>query len=133
VNLWVQRDDLTAQAEQALIDTANGRVPADGVWEGPPIVDERRGEASLIALCDATLAIYSRPIVTVTYATKDPKTKSGKTIVIDLASPPMSETLTIQDVAISHINTSPGTGPTFTVTASSVRWSLEDWLRRSPT
>ena len=45
------------------------------------LVDTRRGQPSLIARCDAELALFSRPIVTVAYATRDLKTKSGKDVV----------------------------------------------------
>jgi hypothetical protein len=130
VHLWVQRDDRPAQATQAVIDATNGRVPADGIWEGVPIVDAHRNEASLVALCDATLALFSRPLVTLTYATRDVKTKSGKSIVVNLTNPPISATLTIQDVTISEIDIADATPPTFTVTASNVRFSLDDLLRR---
>jgi len=131
VNLWVQRDDLAAQATQAAIDAANGITPADGVYEHV-LSDERRGEASMIALCDAELALYSRPIATVTYACRDPKTKSGKTVHIDVTTPPIGPyDLTIQDVTISEIDIAPGTAPRFTVTASSVRFTLEALLRQA--
>jgi hypothetical protein len=129
VHLWVQRDDLAAQSERIALDAAQGRV-SDGIVEGPIIQDDRRGEASLTALCDATLALFSRPLVTVTYATRDTKTKSGKTIVINLSNPPINETLTIQDVTITEIDLAPRLGPKYTVTASTVRFSLEDILRR---
>lgn len=124
INVWVQRDDVAAQAELAARD---GR---DGIIEAPPISDERRNEASLIALGDASLARYSRPLVTVTYACRDPKTKSGKPITIDLASPPIHETLTIQECTIDQIDVAPGLLPRFTVTASSVRQSLDALLRQ---
>jgi hypothetical protein len=123
VHLWVQRDDLAAQAAMAAIDGG------DGIYEHL-ISDERRGEASLIDLCDADLAMFATPITTVTYASRDLRTKSGKTLVVNLPSPPISETLTIQDVTIDQIDRSPGTMPRFTVTASTVRFSLEDLLRR---
>jgi hypothetical protein len=124
VNIWVTRDDLAAQTAMALIDGG------DGLYEFL-ISDERRGEASLTALCDADLARFSMPIVTVTYASRDRKTKVGKTIVVNLASPPISETLVIQDVTITEIDVAPNVNPKFTVTASSVRFSLEDLLRRA--
>jgi len=130
INIWVQREDLAAQAEQAAIDLASGRVPADGIYEGPPVVDERRNEASLAALCDAHLELFSRPIATVTYDTRDLKTKSGKPIVVNLASPPITQTLVIQDVAISEIDIAEGLAPRFHVTASTVRFSLEALLRK---
>jgi hypothetical protein len=132
VNIWVQRDDVTAQAERIALDAAQGRV-SDGVVEGPIVVDERRGEASLTALCDATLTLFSRPLVTITYATRDTKTKSGKTIVVNLTNPPIGQTLTIQDVTITEIDLAPRLGPKYAVTASNVQFSLEDLLRRSLT
>jgi hypothetical protein len=128
VHVWVQRNDLSAQADLIALDAAQGRV-STGIVEGPPIVDERRGEASLIALCDATLVLFSRPLVTVTYASRDVKTRSGKPIVIDLVSPAIDTTLTLQEVTISEIDVAPGLPPKFTATASSVRFSLESLLR----
>jgi hypothetical protein len=128
VHIWVQRDDLAAQSELIALDAAQGRV-SDGIVEHT-ITDERRGEASLIALCDADLALFSRPIITVTYATRDTKTKSGKPIVIALTNPPINDTLTIQSVDISEIDIASGLAPRFSVVASNVRFSLEDLLRR---
>jgi hypothetical protein len=130
VHIWVQRDDLAAQAERIAIDLAQGRV-SDGVIEGPIIRDERRGEASLVLRLDADLAQFSRPIVTVTYATRDVKTKSGKTIHIDLASPPIGPIdLTIQSATISQIGIVVGVKPRYDVTASSLRFSVDDVLRQ---
>jgi hypothetical protein len=123
VHIWIQRDDLQAQAEQ------RARAGGDGVVEFL-ITDTRRGVDSLTDRCDADLAMFSRPIVTVAYATRDIKTHSGKTIAIDLASPRISETLTIQDVTITEIDIVPGLAPRYSAKASSVRFSLEDTLRR---
>jgi hypothetical protein len=128
VNIWVQRDDLAAQAARIALDAAQGRT-SDGVVEGPPVVDERRDETSLTALCDATLALYSAPIATVTYATRDVRTKSGKTIVVRLTQPPMNETLLIQSVEITEIDIADGLAPRFTATASTVRVTLESMMR----
>jgi hypothetical protein len=129
VNIWVQRDDLTAQAELAQRETAAGGVASDGIRERR-ISDERRGEASLTALCDADLKQFSRGIVTVVYATQDVKTKSGKPVLVNLPSPAINQTLTIQDVTITALDHTPGVPPTFTVTASNVRFSLDDLLRQ---
>lgn len=123
IHIWIQRDDLIAQAEQA------ARDGSDGVVEYL-LVDTRRAVESLTARCDADLAMFSRPIVTVSYATRDLKTQSGKQITIDLASPRISEVLTIQEVTITEIDLVVGLAPRFTVKASSVRFSLEDTLRR---
>jgi hypothetical protein len=119
VNLWVQVDDTAAQTALA------ARVGGSGVIE-QLIVDERRGIPSLIALATADLAMYGRPIVTVQYTTFDPKSRSGRPVHVHLAQPAIDQTLVIQDVTITT-----GTGPArFAVTASSVRTSLEDLLRR---
>ena len=123
VNIFVQRDDLDAQAVLAAIDGSDGIVEH-------LIVDERRGEASLSALCDADLALFSLPLVTVTYATRDVKTKSGKTIAINLTSPAIAITLTIQTVDISEIGIAHGLAPRYSVSASNVDFSLDDLLRR---
>jgi hypothetical protein len=127
----VQRDDLAAQAEQAAIDLANGVDPPDGIIEGPPIVDERRSEASLTALLDVNLTMFARPIKTLTYATYDLKTKSGASIVVDRPGGlNITGTLTIQDVTISKIDPLARRPPLFTVSASTVRFSLDDLLRK---
>lgn len=123
IHIWVQRDDVGAQAEQ------RARAGGTGIIEFL-IVDARRGVESLTARCDADLALFARPIVTVAYATRDLKTQSGKTVDVDLASPRIHETLTIQDVTMTEIDLVPGLAPRFTVTASSVRFSLADTLRR---
>lgn len=128
VHVWVQRDDTGAQLDAAAREST-ATYTSTGIHEHT-LTDERRGEPSLTALCDADLALFSYPITTVTYATRDVKTKSGKPITINLAQPFIHETLTIQDVTITEIDTAPGTLPRFTVTASSLRFSLEDILRR---
>jgi len=131
VHIWVQRDDVAAQAEEA------ARSGGDGVVEYL-ITDQRRGLDSLAARCEADLKMFARPIVTVSYATRDIKTKSGKPVTVNLTAPPsratraiaVSETLTIQDVTIDQIGIARGLAPRFRVRASSVRFSLEDTLRR---
>jgi hypothetical protein len=123
VNIWVQRDDLAAQA------ALHARDGTDGVIEHV-ISDERRGEGSLNALCDADLQRFSTPLKTVVYGTRDIRTKSGKPITFNLASPAISDTLTIQDVTITELGIAPRLLPKFVATASNVRFSLEDLLRR---
>jgi len=122
IHVWVQRNDLAAQAYMAALDGSGDGV-YEHIWS-----DERRTETSLIQVCDAQLALYSRPLVTVTYASRDLKTKSGKTVTIALAALGIAESLTIQDVAISELGIR-GLAPKFTVTASTVRQSFEAILQ----
>lgn len=77
VAILVQVDDVAAQTALAAFEGG------DGIREFL-VSDDRRGEASLIALCQAQLQLFKSPIVTVTYATRDPKTQSGKTILVNL-------------------------------------------------
>lgn len=124
IHIWVQEDDLDAQAALAAREGEG-----DGIIEHR-IVDERRGEESLRALCRADLTQFAYPIVTVTGASRDVKKKSGKPQVFDLPSPFIDETLTLQDVTITEIDIADRLPPRFTFTASNARFSLEDLLRR---
>ena len=123
VHIWVQRDDLEAQADQ------RARAGGDGIIEYV-LVDMRRGLESLTDRCDADLAMFARPIVTVAYATHDVKTKSGKPITITLPGFTVPGSLVIQDVTITDFERAENLSPRYTVRASTVRFSLEDTLRR---
>ena len=123
IHLFLQRDDPLAQAEEA------ARAGGDGIIEYL-ITDTRRGVESLAARCEADLQLFARPIVTVAYATRDLKTKSGKPVVLNLPSQALTTTLVIQEVTIDQIDIARHLAPRFTVRASSVRFSLEDVLRR---
>jgi len=122
IHVWVQRDDPAAMAYMVALDGGGDGV-YEHIWS-----DERRSEASLIQVCDAQLKLYSRPLTTVTYASRDLKTKSGKTVTINLQTPAITETLTIQDVTITEIGIK-GLLPKFTVTASQTHTTLESVLR----
>jgi hypothetical protein len=122
IHVWVQRDDPAAQSYMAGLDGSG-----DGVYEHI-VSDERRTEGSLNQICDAQLQLYSRPLVSVTYASRDLKTKSGLPVRITLATPAIDETLTIQDVTITELGI-PKLLPKFTVTAGTAHQSLEAVLR----
>lgn len=124
VSVWVERNNTAAQAALA------ARDGSDGIIEHK-IDDGRRNDESMTQLCDADLAQFAYPLITVTYATRDVKTKSGKPIRVNLPEFDIDETLTIQTVTITECEIAPGQiGPKFTAVASSVRFSLEDLLRR---
>jgi hypothetical protein len=128
IQIWVQRDDYTAQAALVALDLAQGRV-SDGIVEHV-LSDMRRVEASLIPLCDADLERFSRPIVTVTFDARDTALKSGKPIAFNLSAPAIAQTLTLMAVDITEIELAPGTLPRFHCVASSTAASLESILRR---
>jgi hypothetical protein len=125
VRIFETLNDLDAQAAMAL------REGGDGVHEfyiKDTTLDTRE---RCIARGRAELELFKNPIVTINYATRDPKTRSGKTVVANLTNPPCVGTFKIQTVDIDQINISAGTGPRYHVTASNVRFTLEDLLRRA--
>lgn len=122
VNLLVQCDDLVAQAELAALEGGD----SDGIYEH--YLQDRRlsfGEAQATGYAD--LALFSRPLLTVHYDTRDPKTRSGKTVPLDLPELDLAGDVLLQTVRIMPI---PNQWPRFSVEASSVRFSFEDMLRR---
>jgi hypothetical protein len=132
VNIWVQRDDTAAQTALGQLELDAAGNPTDGIREYV-IVDERSTEARMTALCDGDLALFSRPIVTAQYYTRDPKSKSGRTVSINVTTgvgTPWGQAgdFTIQQVELSC--TGPALNPLRAVTATSVAFTLSDLLRR---
>jgi hypothetical protein len=119
VAIWVQVDN--ADAQTAL----KNRIGGDGVVEFV-IVDQRRGEPSLTALCLADLQRYAYPQLTAAYTTFDAKSRSGRPVHVTLWGLDLS--LVITEVTIDHVGT--GGPPQFHVTAGTNTLSLQDILRR---
>lgn len=125
VNILVQCDDAAAQADLAALEGP----PSLGIVEH--VIQDRRlalSQATATGLAD--LALFARPILTIQYATRDPKTRSGKTVRIDLPELSLVGDFTIQTVDIDEIDLHPGLYPKYRVTCSSVRFSFEDAIRR---
>ena len=126
VRLFVQRDDVSAQAALAALEDGGA---GDGIHVGwiddPALVTT----AMCTAAGDADLALFSRPLTTITYTTRDMKTRAGKPLVVNRTQPPMGPvTLTIQDVSITDCANP--IGPLYTVTASRVNLTLQSLLVR---
>jgi hypothetical protein len=119
VAIWVQVDNTDAQT------ALKNRIGGDGIVEFV-IVDQRRGEPSLTALCLADLQRYAYPQLTATYTTLDAKSRSGRPVHVTLWGLDLS--LVITDVTIDHVGT--GGPPQFHVTAGNNTLSLQDILRR---
>lgn len=124
VNIWVQRDNASAQSSLAALEGG------DGIHEFLISDDSQMSISACNALGDSELALFAYPIVTVTYSTRDLKTASGKDVSINLTNPPIVGTLKIQQVVIDQFEAGGGKNPRFTVTASSVRFSLDNILSR---
>ena len=131
INIFVQVDDVPAQTALGLLERDKDGNPTDGIREYM-ISDERIREDTAISWGQADLSLFKQAIVSIEYVTRDVKTRSGKTVEIDLPAPTSwVGALTIQDVSISEIDISPGLWPKFTVSAGSIKFDLEDLLRRA--
>lgn len=127
VSLYLQLDDIASQRDLGKVELdANGN-PTDGVHEYS-IIDQ-----SLVSMFQmymrgyADLELYSRPITTVHYATRDPKTRPGARVRINLTNPPIVGEFLIQSVTIDQIHDeSDELTPRYNVTTSSSRFDLND-------
>ena len=132
VNLLVVVDDAAAQAAlAALIGPDESGHDDTGVREQYQ-QDQRISETEARARGTAILARNRDVRETVHYASRDPQTRAGATIDVNLPAPTaIVGTFKIQDVQISAFTGSPARlYPVFTATASSDRLSFEDLLRQ---
>jgi hypothetical protein len=125
VNLLVIIDDAAAQAAMAAL------TGADGIIEGA-LSDNRISQGEAISRGEAMLAQKKDPQITVRYRTRDPTTRSGATITIDLPVLGITGTYQIQDVRIGGF-LGTNLAPTYDATASSQRLTFEDLLRQMRT
>jgi hypothetical protein len=118
-------DDTAAQTVLAAI------TGGDGIYEAP-VIDrsELTTEAACEAYGEAYLEVWSAPLETLTYATRDPKTASGKTVTVNLTDPPVTGDFLIQTVRIEQIALDGETFPVHHVNASSMRLTIEEVLRQ---
>jgi hypothetical protein len=123
VNLLVQVDDAQAQADLAAL------LGGSGVKESY-IQDRRLGFTEATARGKALLASRRTVLLTLAYSVRDPNTRSGRTVHVDLPAPfLLTVDLKIQDVTIGPFWPTPGLAPLMKVTASSNFYSLADLLR----
>jgi hypothetical protein len=124
VYLVVQRDNTAGQDTiKAALEIADG---AREEW----VQDRRLSIAEARARADATLQTRTVNQQTVRYTCRDLRTASGKDITVNLQAPTnVQGTFKIQHVRIVNFRPHGTQYPTFSVEASSARFSFEDWLR----
>lgn len=121
--LVVQVDDTARQTALA------ADVGGDGVRE-EWVQDRRLSIAEARARGQATLQVRPLDQGHLSYTCRDLRTASGRTIAVDLPAPTsLSGSYKIQQVTIDNFRPHATQYPTFTVDASSSRFSFEDWLR----
>ena len=122
-------DDIESQQFLGKFEVDINGKPTDGIHEYTVDEPSMKATFQLFMRAHAELELFARPIVTVKYATRDPKSRSGKTVHIDLTRPPCQGDFLIQSVVIDQIHDeSDMLTPRYTVTASSVRFELNDLL-----
>jgi hypothetical protein len=123
IYLVVQVDDATRQAQLA---AAVGGTGIREEW----VQDRRLSIGEARARGTATLAERALDQIRVGYTSRDLRTRSGLDIVCNLPAPTnLVGTFKIQHVVINNFRPYPTQYPTFTVQASSSRFSFEDLLR----
>jgi hypothetical protein len=150
VNVWVQRDDVAAQVALSLVEDDGF---GDGIREYRIPDGDYPTIATCLARCDAELALFANPIITVTYSTRDRKTRMGAVVHVDfvpgicdplICDPAICDIadtsnpaaivadLVIQDVVIDEIDIDGAhvLDPRMTVIASSVRYTFFDLLKQ---
>jgi hypothetical protein len=123
VRFYMQINDLESQEAMAKLEGS------DGIHEVVISNTDYLLPQQMYIAANAELELFGRPIVTIRYATRDPKTKSGQTVHVDLTNPPCIGDFLIQDVQIDQFrDETDALLPRYTVTASSVRFELNDLL-----
>jgi hypothetical protein len=130
VNVFVQVDDLDAQA------AVRAQLPgSDGIIEDE-LQDGRLGYVEGVERCQARLDLLAEldsegkvGVITVNYVCRDINTIAGATATINLGPPiNLRGDFLIQRVGVAQFNI-PNLHPTYTVEASSIRFSAEEMLR----
>jgi hypothetical protein len=122
-------EDLESQKFLAKVELDKDGLVTDGIHEYTIVDTSLKAVFQLFMRAYAELELFSKPIITVRYATRDPKSRSGQTVHVDLTSPPCLGDFLIQQVQIDQIHDeSDQLLPRYTVTASSSKFDLNDLL-----
>lgn len=124
VAIWIQRDDFDSQLSMAEIEGG------DGVHEFLVVDPKLRSNEALAQRGDAELELFAQPIITVKYSSFDPH-EPGGTVVFNLSNPPIVGELKVMEVRIDKVHYQHGHVARYNVTASSVKFTLQDLLRRA--
>jgi hypothetical protein len=130
VNIFVQVDDLAAQAAVRAQLAGSDGIIEDEIQDGRLSYTEGR------ARCQARLDLLAEldsegkvGVISVSYVCRDSNTIAGATATINLGPPiNLRGDFLIQRVGVAQFNI-PNLHPTYTVEASSIRFSAEEMLR----
>ncbi len=126
---YYRADDIESQKYMAKLELDNFGNQTDGVHEYTITDSSLKTVWQLYMRAQAELELYAKPIVTIMYATRDPNTRIGRTVIVDLTFPPCKGSFLIQQVTIDQIrDEGEQLAPRYTATASSIRYDLNDLL-----
>lgn len=121
---------LVVQVDDAGVKNALATMGAGTGVREEWIQDRRLSITEARARGRATLAVWPLDTISISYTCRDLRTASGKTIHVDLPNPTnVVGTFKIQTVTINNFRPYANQYPTFTVDASSQRFTFEEWLR----
>jgi len=129
INNWFEANSIESQQLLGAAELDKDGNPTDGIHEYTIVDTSLKALFQLYMRAYAELELFALPIVTVTYATRDSKTRSGVVVSVDMTNPPCVGEFLIQEVTIDQIHDeSDVLMPRYTVTAASVRFELNDLL-----
>lgn len=131
IDIWVEYNDYNSQLQLGQLELDRFGKPTDGVHEYK-VIDRRRSEESLLALCAAEAKRFGLPLVSTTFYTRGENYKSGKTVNINLKDVPGNAWGQGGDFVIQSVNMvydDPSLNPLCQVQASSTSFRLTDLIR----
>lgn len=129
VNLYFMAEDKDSQRALGKVELDKDGKPTDGVHEYTIVDTSLVNPFQLYMRAYAELELFAWPIVSIHYSTRDPNTRSGAIVTVDLTNPPCKGEFLIQDVTIDQIHDeSDQLAPRYTASASSVKFELTDLL-----
>ena len=129
IHNFFQADDTASQRLLGAVELDKNGNPTDGIHEYTVVDGSLKAQFQLFMRANAELELFSRPIVTVNYSTRDPKSLPGQIVHFALSNPPINGDFLIQEVTIDQIHDeSDQASPRYNVVASSVRYDLNDLL-----
>lgn len=122
-------NDLQSQKMMGRIEVDDNGNPTDGVHEYFIDDSSLKTYQQQLSRAYAELEMFSKPVVTVRYSTRDPNTHPGRKVTINLSNPPLKGEFLIQSVQVDQVHDeSDVLMPRYTAEASSVKFTLEDLL-----
>lgn len=129
INNFFRAEDVDSQRLMGEVERDKDGNKTDGIHQYTITDGTLKARFQLYMRAFAELELYSRPIITVSYSTRDPLTDVGKIVHVDLSNPPVQGDFLIQSITIDQIHDeSDQLSPRYTVKASSVRYELTDLL-----